>query len=99
MYKFKKIQVLTVDKVYQLCNEYQWFTKGDCKQYEMMFSKVSKLPKDRPLTESKVFEIAFIIAMFSDTPSDYNTQEFALSIMSTLYNEAVKTIYTEVFDK
>ncbi len=25
------------DKLYYLCNKYQWFTNGDCEQYQMFF--------------------------------------------------------------
>lgn len=25
------------DKLYYLCNKYQWFTNGDCIQYRMLF--------------------------------------------------------------
>lgn len=27
------------DKLYNLCNKYQWFTNGDCKQYQMFFDR------------------------------------------------------------
>lgn len=27
------------DKLYTLCNKYQWFTSGDCKQYERLFER------------------------------------------------------------
>lgn len=33
--------ILTVDKVYQACNKYQWFTGGTTSQYEKMFDKVA----------------------------------------------------------
>lgn len=29
----------STEKLYQLCNKYQWFTYGDCKQYEMFFER------------------------------------------------------------
>lgn len=25
------------DKLYNLCNKYQWFTNGDCRQYDLLF--------------------------------------------------------------
>ena len=25
--------------LYRLCNEYQWFTGGDCRQYEKLFER------------------------------------------------------------
>ena len=30
--------MMAVDKLYQLCNRYQWFTHGTNYQYEKMFS-------------------------------------------------------------
>lgn len=27
------------DKLYELCNKYQWFTAGDCDQYSKLFRK------------------------------------------------------------
>ena len=33
---------ISTDKLYYLCNKYQWFTNGDCKQYDLLF----KLNKD-----------------------------------------------------
>ena len=27
------------DKLYNLCNKYQWFTNGDNKQYQMFFDR------------------------------------------------------------
>lgn len=27
------------DKLYTLCNKYQWFTNGDCEQYQMFFER------------------------------------------------------------
>ncbi len=33
---------ISTDKLFSLCNKYQWFTNGDCKQYDLLF----KLNKD-----------------------------------------------------
>jgi len=33
---------ISTDKLYQLCNKYQWFTCGDKRQYDLLF----KLNKD-----------------------------------------------------
>lgn len=33
---------ISTDKLYQLCNKYQWFTSGDNRQYDLLF----KLNKD-----------------------------------------------------
>ena len=30
---------LSTDKLYYLCNKYQWFTNGDCKQYALFFER------------------------------------------------------------
>ena len=30
---------LSNETLYRLCNEYQWFTSGDCRQYEKLFEK------------------------------------------------------------
>ena len=30
---------ITNEKLYYLCNKYQWFTNGDSKQYEMLFER------------------------------------------------------------
>ena len=27
------------ETLYRLCNKYQWFTGGDCKQYEKLFER------------------------------------------------------------
>ncbi len=28
---------ISIDQLYYLCNKYQWFTNGDCRQYELLF--------------------------------------------------------------
>ena len=30
---------ISTEKLYRLCNKYQWFTGGDCSQYEKLFDK------------------------------------------------------------
>ena len=30
---------ISTDKLFYLCNKYQWFTNGDCKQYDMLFDR------------------------------------------------------------
>lgn len=30
---------ISAEKLYRLCNKYQWFTSGDCTQYEKLFEK------------------------------------------------------------
>lgn len=30
---------ITTSQLYYLCNKYQWFTSGDCSQYERLFEK------------------------------------------------------------
>ena len=30
---------LSNETLYRFCNEYQWFTSGDCTQYEKLFEK------------------------------------------------------------
>lgn len=30
---------LSTENLYRLCNKYQWFTSGDCTQYEKMFKR------------------------------------------------------------
>ena len=30
---------ISTEKLYRLCNKYQWFTSGDCTQYEKLFEK------------------------------------------------------------
>lgn len=30
---------ITNEKLYYLCNKYQWFTNGGCRQYEMLFER------------------------------------------------------------
>ncbi len=30
---------LSTETLYRLCNKYQWFTSGDCTQYEKMFER------------------------------------------------------------
>ena len=30
---------ISTEKLYYLCNKYQWFTGGDCSQYEKLFEK------------------------------------------------------------
>ncbi len=30
---------ISTDKLYLLCNKYQWFTAGDCRQYAKLFEK------------------------------------------------------------
>ena len=31
---------ISTDKLFYLCNKYQWFTNGDCKQYDMLFDRI-----------------------------------------------------------
>ncbi len=37
-YKEIKMQI-TTEKLYSLCNKYQWFTDGSIRQYECLFNK------------------------------------------------------------
>lgn len=30
---------ITTSQLYYLCNKYQWFTNGDCSQYERLFER------------------------------------------------------------
>ena len=30
---------ISTEKLYRLCNKYQWFTGGDCSQYDKLFKK------------------------------------------------------------
>lgn len=30
---------ISTETLYRLCNKYQWFTSGDCTQYEKLFAK------------------------------------------------------------
>ena len=30
---------LSNETLYRFCNEYQWFTNGDCRQYEILFER------------------------------------------------------------
>ena len=30
---------ISTETLYRLCNKYQWFTSGDCTQYEKLFKK------------------------------------------------------------
>ena len=30
---------ISTETLYRLCNKYQWFTSGDCMQYEKLFEK------------------------------------------------------------
>ena len=30
---------ISTNKLYQLCNKYQWFTNGDCEQYNKLFER------------------------------------------------------------
>lgn len=30
---------LSNETLYRLCNKYQWFTSGDCRQYEKLFER------------------------------------------------------------
>lgn len=30
---------ISTGTLYRLCNKYQWFTSGDCTQYEKLFAK------------------------------------------------------------
>ena len=30
---------ISTDKLYSLCNKYQWFMNGNCKQYELFFDR------------------------------------------------------------
>lgn len=31
--------IISNDKLYALCNKYQWFTSGDCTQYRKFFDR------------------------------------------------------------
>lgn len=34
---------ISTETLYRLCNKYQWFTSGDCTQYEKLFEKTDKV--------------------------------------------------------
>ncbi len=57
------------EKLYYLCNKYQWFTCGDNRQYELLF----KLNKD----DASLEKLATIIWIYS---ADYDEQ-YILSIL------------------
>lgn len=41
IYRFKEHTNMRIstETLYRLCNKYQWFTSGDCTQYEKLFEK------------------------------------------------------------
>lgn len=55
---------ISTDKLFSLCNKYQWFTNGDCKQYDMLF--------DRNKQGASLETLATIIWICS---SDWNEQD------------------------
>lgn len=55
---------ISTDKLYYLCNKYQWFTNGDNKQYRMFF--------DRNKQGASLETLATIIWICS---SDWNEQD------------------------
>ena len=48
----------TVDQVYALCNEYQWFTCGSNDQYEKLFIMIGE--------KAPIEEVATVIWLCSD---------------------------------
>lgn len=56
------------DKLYQLCNKYQWFTCGDKRQYDLLF----KLNKDGASLE-KLATIIWICSTGYDEQFILNT--------------------------
>mgnify|MGYP001044927291 FL=1 len=30
---------ISTDKLYRICNKYQWFTSGDTRQYDLLFER------------------------------------------------------------
>ena len=49
---------LTVDQVYALCNEHQWFTCGSNNQYEKLFIMINE--------KAPIEEVATVIWLCSD---------------------------------
>lgn len=50
--------MLSKEKVYQLCNENQWFTCGSCEQYDKLFLMVEE--------QAPITEMATVIWLCSD---------------------------------
>ena len=63
-YIYKKFTMkISNDKLYCLCNKYQWFTSGDNRQYKLLF--------DLNKHDAELEMLATIIWLFSD---GYNEQ-------------------------
>lgn len=72
---YKELYAMKIsnDKLYNLCNKYQWFTNGDNKQYQMFF--------DRNTQGASLETLATIIWICS---TDWNEQD----ILEILQQEA-----------
>ena len=54
----EEVKYPTVDQVYALCNEYQWFTGGSNDQYEKLFIIINE--------KAPIEEVATVIWLCSD---------------------------------
>lgn len=54
----EEVKYPTVDQVYALCNEYQWFTCGSNDQYEKLFIMIGE--------KAPIEEVATVIWLCSD---------------------------------
>lgn len=54
----EEVKYPTVDQVYALCNEYQWFTGGSNDQYEKLFIMINE--------KAPIEEVATVIWLCSD---------------------------------
>lgn len=54
----EEVKYPTVDQVYALCNEYQWFTCGSNDQYEKLFIMINE--------KAPIEEVATVIWLCSD---------------------------------
>ena len=54
----EEVKYPTVDKVYALCNEYQWFTCGSNNQYDKLFVMIEE--------KAPIEEVATVIWLCSD---------------------------------
>ena len=69
------MEYLTVDQVYALCNEHQWFTCGSNNQYDKLFTMVRE--------KAPIEEVATVIWLCSD-------EKWCRRDILSVLNEALK---------
>lgn len=88
--KYTEHRTLSADKLRALCIKNDWYTCGDCEEYENLFNRLHDENGDRvEMTTEKLAEIASDILEHSDT--DYNIPNIMFELARACF-----TYFTEI---